>query len=395
MSAAADFEIKAVTRAALLGTDYRGVKLESLCKPGDRVQAGDAVLRDIRRPQIVLTAPVGGEIARIERGSRRRLLSLQIQVDSEMAPRQFQPAVSIREFMLQTGIWGALRTRPFDNVPDPETRPAALLITCMDTQPGAPSVAAIVGRYPDEFKAAAGALIDLADAPLYLCHAPDYRPAIEPISGLHGVSFSGGEAASLPGRHINALCPIGFGSGEVWHLGYQDVIALGHLLLHGTPWQQRIISLSGSAVRNPRSLCVVPGASVNEILAGEFGEGTMRIRMGSASFGRPLRPTQPFLQAGQRQLTVDTRVDAAEAHDTRLTYAVLPSERLDELAPPGIYAVPLMRALQLGDAERARELGALELVEEDLAPLGNACLSGNDYGVLLRQVLDQLEGTRA
>ena len=70
---------------------------------------------------------------------------------------------------------------------------------------------------------------------------------------------------------------------------------------------------------------------------------------------------------------------------------LIPGERLERLAPPGILAVPLMRALQLGDAERARELGALELVEEDLAPLGRACVSSSDYGGLLRRVLDRLE----
>ena len=74
---------------------------------------------------------------------------------------------------------------------------------------------------------------------------------------------------------------------------------------------------------------------------------------------------------------------------------MVPSEMLEDLAPPGIYAVALMRALQLGDVERSRELGALELVEEDVALLSHACLSGNDYGRLLRRVLDQLEGSIA
>jgi Na+-transporting NADH:ubiquinone oxidoreductase subunit A len=73
---------------------------------------------------------------------------------------------------------------------------------------------------------------------------------------------------------------------------------------------------------------------------------------------------------------------------------LIPGDWLEAQAPPGIYAVPLMRALQLGDAERARQLGALELVEEDLAPLSRACVSNADYGLLLRRVLDQLESLR-
>ncbi len=397
MPAAADFETKAVERVALLGREYRGLRLEALCAPGDSVQAGDAVLRDIRRPQIQLTAPVGGQIARIERGLQRRLVSLQIAVDDSLAPRQFEfhPRASVREFLLQTGLWTALRSRPFGKVPDPEGQPAALLITTMDPQVGAPSVAAVVNHYLDEFGAAAEALTTISDGPLYLCHAPDYCPAIESIAGMRSVAFNGGEASGLPGAHINALCPIGRESDEIWHLGYQDVIALGHLLLHGRVWQRRILSLSGTAVSKPRSLSVAPGAAVDAVLAGELEAGATRVLMGSASFGRPLRVTEPYLFAGQRQVHVDIVDEADSAVESPQSPIVVPSEALEDLAPPGIYAVPLMRALQLGDVERSRQLGALELVEEDVALLSNACLSGNDYGRLLRRVLDQLEGSVA
>jgi Na+-transporting NADH:ubiquinone oxidoreductase subunit A len=79
--------------------------------------------------------------------------------------------------------------------------------------------------------------------------------------------------------------------------------------------------------------------------------------------------------------------------DVRATKRVLiPADNLESLAPPGIFPVPLMRALQVGDVDRARDLGALELVEEDLALLSQACQSQCDYGTLLRQVLNQLEG---
>jgi len=99
------------------------------------------------------------------------------------------------------------------------------------------------------------------------------------------------------------------------------------------------------------------------------------------------RPEPTFLCAGQRQLTVNRAVAAAASSMTGL----VPGDWLEANAPPGIHPIPLMRALQLGDVERARELGALELVEEDLAALSSACVSNSDYGLLLRRVLDQLE----
>jgi Na+-transporting NADH:ubiquinone oxidoreductase subunit A len=69
---------------------------------------------------------------------------------------------------------------------------------------------------------------------------------------------------------------------------------------------------------------------------------------------------------------------------------MLPLAELERAAPPGILVAPLLRALLVGDIERASELGALELVEEDLALLSYLCSSGNNYGKLLRDVLDQL-----
>jgi Na+-transporting NADH:ubiquinone oxidoreductase subunit A len=165
-------------------------------------------------------------------------------------------------------------------------------------------------------------------------------------------------------------------------------------LLHATPWLQRVISIAGSAVKNPRSLLIPPGAAIDELLANELGDGATQVIAGPPVYGRALAPGQKYLAAGQRQITVQaTSADESETPPTTAG-VLIPGDRLEQVAPPGIYPVPLMRALQLGDAERARELGALELVEEDVAPLSHACISNNDYGLLLRNVLDQLEAGR-
>jgi Na+-transporting NADH:ubiquinone oxidoreductase subunit A len=201
-------------------------------------------------------------------------------------------------------------------------------------------------------------------------------------------SFTGGTAAGLPGRHIKALCPIGFSGAEVWHIGYQETIALGHLLVHGRPWGQRVISLAGDAPRRPRCLLVPPGAAIAELLQGEVEAGPLQIMAGADYFHRQPAMGPAFLAAGQRQLTVTGAVAVPGVEEMG---ALIPGDWLETNAPPGIYAVPLMRALQLGDAERARELGALELIEADVAALSRVCVSNSNYGLLLRQVLDELE----
>jgi len=390
-----DLESREATRVGLLLEDYRGISPELLCDEGDRLRAGDAVLRDRRHPEICVAAPAGGRVVGIQRGARRRLLSVQIEIFADAGSARFDPpaagdAAGLRAFMLETGAWSSLRTRPFGNVPRPDAEPAAIFVTALDNEPGAPPPQPLIDDHGEAFAAGVEALAALGEAPVFVCHAGD---GILPqtLSGrIRCVAFGSDHAAGRPGVHIHALCPIGFAGGEVWQLGYQDAIALGHLLLHGSPWPQRMISLAGNGLRNPRNLLVPPGAALDELLEGEIVDGRTRVIAGSAIYGRPLASTRGFLGARQRQITVL----AGDEVERRGSGVLIPGEQLEKLEPPGILAVPLLRALQLGDAERARQLGALELLEEDLAPLSHACVSHSDYGKLLRGVLDDLEAGR-
>jgi Na+-transporting NADH:ubiquinone oxidoreductase subunit A len=391
-------EAKSVSRVAVLGRDYHGINFELLVKQGDQVAAGSALMRDARRPSIMFTSPVAGSVAKIEHGTRRKLVSLQIDLDETRGTTQYPPPgiqekESLRAFMLETGAWSSLRTRPFGNIPNPDGEPAALFITAIDSEPLAPDPGSIIDTFATEFRTAVGTLTGISDAPVYICHARDYLPSVDAAEQLHCVPFATGHSAGLPGVHINALCPIGFGGGEVWHIGYQDVISLGHLLLHGTAWLERVITIGGAAIQRPRALRVAPGALINQILAGEIAEGPVRVFSGSVARGRAVAEGEAFLGARHRQITVlpETSINSL-TEKPGTTGVLIPNDELEALAPPGIYPVPLMRALQVGDVDRARELGALELVEEDLALLSHACLSKCDYGLLLRNVLNQLEG---
>ena len=410
MPGSSNFEIRESSQLGMLGRDYRGVHFELLCEPGDRVRAGAAVMRDARRPDILFTAPLAGRVARIVRGARRKLVALQIEVDAsgevaECKAPAGQDQFAQRAFMLANGSWSSLRTRPFGNIPDPAAEPAAVLITAIDSQPMAPPLAPIIDAFAAEFSAAVTMLGRISSAPLFICHAPGYRPEFDEASGARCKAFTGGAAAGLPGRHIQAQCPIGLAGAEVWHIGYQETIALGHLLLHGRPWAQRIVALAGDTVLRPRCLAVTPGAAVAELLDGELQDSSLQILAAGDLYREPLATQAVFLGASQRLLKVIRAVAEPAADDISALDsgasdrgasgmgALIPGDWLEANGPPGIYAVPLMRALQLGDAERARELGVLELVEEDVDALSRVCVSNSNYGLLLRQVLDHLEST--
>ena len=182
MSGSSAVETRNVSRAAILGSDYRGVNFELLCQEGDKVGAGDAVMRDLRRPAIKFCAPVSGRIARIERGARRKLVSLQIDVDESVVAARIEPptddnAETLRSFMLESGAWNTLRTRPFGNIPNPESEPAAIYVTALDNDVCAPQASKIVDSQIDEFRSAIEVLASISTAPLYLCHAPGHSLA--------------------------------------------------------------------------------------------------------------------------------------------------------------------------------------------------------------------------
>lgn len=388
-------EYKSVTCVAMQAEDFRGSSLAILCQQGDSVQAGTALMHDARRPLIKFTSPVSGVVSKIEYTARRRLKLLQIDVDEGSDTVHFPVAVerdgaACRDFMLESGAWTSLRTRPFGNIPDPEAEPAAIFVTAIDNDPLAPNATAVIELFTEEFREAANALATISTAPVYVCHTIGYEPPVDATEQLQCKPFPNDFQMGLPGAHINAICPIGFAGKEVWSIHYQDLISLGHLLLHGTSWNQRMITLTGNALKTPRYLRVAVGASIRELLADELADNTpLSVFSGSAEYGQAIEFQSAFLSSHQRQITVMNSDSFTPPN--RVSGIVIPTEMLEAVAPPGIYAAPLMRALQIGDVDRARELGALELLEEDLAALNRASLAHCDYGLLLRGVLDQLE----
>lgn len=396
---------KAVSSVAILGRDYPGVKFELLAEQGQSIKAGEALLRDRRRPDIVFTSPVSGTLGSINRGARRSLVSVTVigdesddAVELDVPDRPSRDA--IRELMLATGLWPALRTRPFGRVPDPAGEPKALLVTALDTEPLAPDPAPIIAAHASEFSGGMDALSNLTASPLYLCQAGDAGIPAAESERWQIARFDGPHPAGLPGTHIHALCPIGFDAAEVWHIGYQDVIALGALMATGRAWMNRVVSLCGPAVREPRLMVVPLGAAIDEVVEGELVDDGARIVSGSVLSGHMAFGTEAYLGRHHRQITVLPEALREHALAWRSAFAdtalggepgpLIPTGDFERVAPPGILPVPLLRALLVGDVDRARDLGALELVEEDLMLLSYFCPSKADYGSLLRNVLEQL-----
>jgi Na+-transporting NADH:ubiquinone oxidoreductase subunit A len=408
LGAAPDMRIagtRQATAAAVLGRDFSGVKFDILTEPGAQVRAGEPVLRDRHRPEVVFTAPVSGRVAGVKRGARRALQSIRFAVDDTGEAVRFDIPVamdkgSVRALMLRSGLWTALRKRPFGHIPDPKAEPRALLVTAIDTEPLAPDPVCIIAEYSNHFVSGLRTLALICDAPVFLCQADGADIPATETDRVKVVEFSGPHPAGLAGTHIHALSPIGFDGTEAWHIGYQDVISLGHLVNEGTPWRQRVVSFAGTGVERPRLLGVSVCTAIDDVATGECVDSPVRIISGSALSGHEAVGAEAFLGQRHNQITALVETPAVKPQWWRRggytidqaqdPGALIPTTDMERMSPPGILPVPMLRALLVADVDRARDLGALELIEEDLALLSYACSSGNPYGRLLRNVLDQL-----
>jgi Na+-transporting NADH:ubiquinone oxidoreductase subunit A len=378
-----------VRSVALLGRDAAGARLEPRVAPGERVRLGQTLAVDRRRPAIRFTSPGAGVVRSVERGPRRRVESIAIDLDGDEA-ECFEVAdaerVPVESALLASGLWTALRTRPFSRIPSPGSVPHAIFVTAMDTAPLAPPASPVIEERADDFALGVAALAALTDGRVYVCAAPRTRIPLSPNGRVRVARFQGPHPAGLPGTHIRCIDPVS-AERTVWHAGHADAIAIGALLRTGVLPTERVISLAGPAVARPRLVRTRLGACTDDLLRGELVAERCRVISGSVLDGDAASGGGAYLGRLHAQVSAIPEPDAAASAAT----VFFPLDRLDRALPRGIPVAPLLRALVVGDAEAAAHLGALELAEEDLALASYLCPGKLDYGALLRAVLDELE----
>ena len=417
-----------VRSVALLGCDYHGMKPSMAVQVGDRVKLGQPLFSDKNNPGVHFTAPGAGVVSAIHRGAQRVLQSVVIELEGDAAV-QFAsyPAAqlaslepqTVRDNLLQSGLWTALRSRPFSKVPAIDAVPSSIFVTAIDTQPLAADPALIIQAYADDFAAGLQVLARLAK--VFLCKAPAVSLPGEQLAGVHTESFSGPHPAGLPGTHMHFLDPVS-ASKSVWQIGYQDVIAIGKLFTTGQLWVERVIALAGPVVNQPRLLRTRLGACLQSLSAGELQPGLNRVISGSVFGGRTARGAFAYLGRYHQQVSCLHEGDEREllhylragvnkhsvlnifvsklaaakrfAFDTSTNgspRAMVPVGNYEAVMPLDILPTQLLRYLIVGDSEMAQKLGCLELDEEDLALCTYVCAGKYEYGPILRDNLTRIE----
>lgn len=389
-----------VSSVATLAADYPALRASLLVSEGDRVRLGQPLFIDRHAPEVRFTSPGAGVVAAIHRGARRALESVVVNLDGndEVAFPSVQrgelghmPAENIRDVLLTSGFWTALRSRPYGKIAAPESTPQAVFVTAIDTRPLAADPAVVIGTRREEFADGLTALARLVEAPIFLCVAPGADIAVGEVPRMTVVELAGPHPAGLVGTHIHLLEPVNAGRA-VWYIGYQDVIAIGALLTTGRLPVDRVVALAGSGVQRPRLLRTRLGAAVDDLTRGELSAATTRILSGCALAGRAATGQHAFLGRYHNQVTVLAAPPSEwNASLAPVASRLIPVDSFERVLPLDVLPTPLFRALLTGDTETAATLGCLELEEEDLALCRFVCPSRLDYGLLLRSALTEIE----
>jgi len=415
----------AVSSVALMGPDTVDLKPGMLVAVGDAVKLGQALFSDKQNPGVQFTSPGAGTVAAINRGERRVLQSVVINLDGDeeeqftaYPPNDLQniSRQDVRDNLLASGLWTAFRTRPFSKIPRPDDVPAAIFVTAIDTNPLAADPDVVIQREGEAFLQGLCVIAALTDGTIHVCTAADSSITCSDSGAIQHSQFAG-----LVGTHIHLLDPVNEDQ-VAWHIGYQDVIAVGKLFTTGRLHVDRIVSLSGPSVSKPRLISTRLGANTTELLAGELADTDVRVVSGSVLSGHRAAGWAVWLGRYDNQITVlkegspreflsFMRPGIGKYSFTRgfvgnlfgsggysLTTTQNGSPRamvsigsFEDVMPLDILPTPLLKALLVRDTDSARDLGCLELDEEDLALCSFVCNGKYDYGRHLRKSLQEIE----
>ncbi len=418
-----------VNSVAVLGQDFIGLKPKMRVAEGDTVKLGQPLFADKQNSGVIFTSPAAGIVTAINRGARRVLQSVVIEIkgNAEETFKQYEAnqlneltTDAVRENLLASGLWTTFKSRPYGKIPPTDSLPAAIFVTAIDTRPLAADPSIIIKERPDDFANGLTVISKLSKGKTYLCKATGADIA---GSNVEVAEFSGAHPTGLAGTHIHFLEPVHLDK-TVWHLDYQAVMAIGALFTTGKLNVERVISLAGPAVKNPCLIRTRVGANTNDLVIDALNDDENRVISGSVLFGHEAVDAFSYLghyalqisalkEGRQRELfgwmvagkdkysAMNVYTSSCDRKDKRLfplttdkngsNRAVVPVGVYETVMPMDILATPLLKALLVGDTDQAQLLGCLELDDEDMSLFTFVDPGKHDFASVLRVNLTKIE----
>jgi len=409
-----------VTSVSLLANDFVGMKPTMMVKVGDIVKRGTKIFEDKKNPGIFFTSPAGGTVKDINRGDKRKFLSVEVEVSENEDAEYFEyenTSEGLTELLINTGLWNAFRTRPFNRTPKVGSLPDAVFVNACDTNPLSVDPYFIIDQDRDDFKNGLEALTRLFSCPIH-CTYQNNNFEIN-VDKINYCQVSGPHPAGLSSTHISQLYPVSINK-IAWTINYQDIISLGYLLKNKSLRTHKIVALGGPSVFKPSLISARISGNIDQLTAGKI-DNNSRVVSGSLIYGHASEGIMNYL--GFYDSIISAIPD--EANDIFLNWlmpgsnlhsklnvfsssllkpnkftfnvslnggdrAIVPVGSYDEILPMDILVPQLLKALVVGDIEQAVELGMLELAPEDLALASYICPSKYDYCSILANNLNNL-----
>ena len=420
-----------VNTVAILGIDYVGMKPTMLVSEGDTVKLGQVLFTDKKNPGCVFTSPGAGVVKAINRGEKRVLQSVVIELsgsgevtfnryaESELATLS---AEQVKENLVASGLWTTLRARPYGKTPALDSKPSSIFVTAIDTRPLAADPAVIIKERANDFANGLAVIAKLTDGKTYVVKATGADIAVGNATTV--AEFSGPHPAGLPSTHIHFIEPVNI-TKSVWYIDYQAVIAIGALFTTGQLNVERVVSLAGPTVKNPRLVRTRVGANIDDLVVGELQDDVeSRVISGSVLYGHTAQGWSAFLGCYSNQVSalqegrarelfgwivpgkdkysaLNVYTSSVDRKNNRLfplttdkngsNRAIVPVGVYETVMPLDILATPLLKSLVIGDSDQAQLLGCLELDEEDVSLFTFVDPGKHDFGPVLRANLTKIE----
>ena len=422
-----------VKSVAILGMDYVGMKPTMLVNEGDAVKLGQILFEDKKNPGVVFTSPGAGIVKNINRGEKRVLQSVVIELkgseqeafdkykDSELS--QLDPE-KVKANLLKSGLWTSLRTRPYGKIPTVDSKPKSIFITAIDTRPLAADPTVVIKDRSDDFFNGIAVLSRLSEGKTFVCKATGASIAVSDSTTVAVAEFSGPHPAGLPSTHIHFVDPVS-ADKFVWYIDYQAIMAIGALFTTGKLNVERVISLAGPTVKNPRLIRTRVGANTDDLVAGELADVENRVVSGSVLHGHLAKDWAAYLGCYHLQVSVlqegrareffgwivpgkdkysalDVYIKSRQDRKANRKFsfttnkngsnrAIVPVGIYETVMPMDILPTPLLKSMIVGDTDQAQLLGCLELDEEDVSLFTFVDPGKHDFGPVLRANLTKIE----
>lgn len=410
---------------ALCPDDFTGLKPKVVVKEGDAVKAGDALFVDKLHPEVCFVSPVSGVVSLVERGDRRKLLSVRVKCDMKFESKNFKTDGDVKALMMESGLFGMIRQRPYDTVANPEDAPKAIHVSAFNNMPLAQEFEYVLQGQEAEFQAGLTALSKIAPVQLGVSSKQGAKALLE-AKDCNVYVFDGPAPSGNVGVQINHINPINKGE-VVWTLGAEEVVMLGRLLKTGKVDFTRTIALAGSEVKAPKYYKMKVGQKLSTLLAGQVDGDDVRIINGNPMTGVQTskdaylaahatevtaipegahademlgwimprfstfsthRSYFSWLMGGKKEYVMDARIKGGERH-------MIMSGEYDRVFPMDIYAGYLVKAIIAGDIDRQEALGIYEVAPEDFAIAEFVCSSKMELQRIVREGLDILRKENA